>query len=75
MHRTGRINARHLRNSHIRLLLNQSFPGVSKKRSTPNFPKNEHFLPSDTYTCAYQGVRKVRFSESLACFVFSKHPF
>ena len=26
-------------------------------------------------TCAYQGVRNVRFSENLACFVFSKHLF
>ena len=24
---------------------------------------------------AYQGVRNVRFSENLACFVFLKHPF
>ena len=28
-----------------------------------------------TRTCAYQGVRNVRFSENLACFVFLKHPF
>ena len=27
-----------------------------------------------TRTCAYQGVRNVRFSENLACFVFLKHP-
>ena len=26
-------------------------------------------------TCAYQGVRNVRFSENLACFVFLKHLF
>ena len=26
-------------------------------------------------TCVYQGVRNVRFSENLACFVFLKHPF
>ena len=26
-------------------------------------------------TCAYQGVRNVRFSENLTCFVFLKHPF
>ena len=26
-------------------------------------------------TCAYQGVRNVRFFEDLACFVFLKHPF
>ena len=28
-----------------------------------------------TRTCVYQGVRNVRFSENLACFVFLKHPF
>ena len=28
-----------------------------------------------TRTCAYQSVRKVRFSENLACFVFLQHPF
>ena len=28
-----------------------------------------------TRTCAYQGVRNVRFSENLAGFVFLKHPF
>ena len=50
--------------------------GVSRKQSTPNFLKNEHFLPSDsTRTCAYQGVRNVCFSENLPCFVFLKHPF
>ena len=24
--------------------------GVSRKQSTTNFPKNKHFLPSDTHT-------------------------
>ena len=24
--------------------------GVSRKQSTPNFPKNEYFLPPDTHT-------------------------
>ena len=28
-----------------------------------------------TRTCAYQGVRNVRFLENLACFVFLKQPF
>ena len=28
-----------------------------------------------TRTCVYQGVRNVRFSENLACFVFLKHLF
>ena len=33
---------------------------VSRKQSTPNFPKNDHFLPTDsTPTCAYQRVRFV----------------
>ena len=27
------------------------------------------------YAVKYQGVRNVRFSESLACFVFLTHPF
>ena len=26
-------------------------------------------------TCTYQGVRNIRFSGNLACFVFLKHPF
>ena len=36
--------------------------GVSRKQSTSNFPKNEHFLPPDMhmYVCV---------------FVFFKHPF
>ena len=49
--------------------------GVSRKQSTPDFPKNEHILPPDTPMCAYQGLRYVRFSENLACFVFLKLPF
>ena len=28
---------------------------------------SEHFLPTNTHTCAYHGVRNVRFSENLAC--------
>ena len=49
---------------------------VSRKESTPNFPKNDYFLLTDsTPTCAYQGVRKIRFLENLAWFVFLKHPF
>ena len=39
------------------------------------FPKNENFSPSDTHTYVYQGVRNVRFSENLACFVFLNHRF
>ena len=33
--------------------------GVSRKQSTPNFPKNEYFLPPDTHTwgkkCSFLG--------------------
>ena len=36
---------------------------------------NISYLLIRTRTCAYQGVRNVRFSENLACFVFLKHPF
>ena len=43
--------------------------GVSRKQSMPNFPINEHFLPSDTHThvfvsggtFVYRGVRDVCF--------------
>ena len=35
------------------------------------FPKNEYFLPPDTYTHTdVSGVRNVRFSENLVRFVF-----
>ena len=49
--------------------------GFSRKQSMPNFPKNEHFLPPHMYTCVYQGVRNVHFSEYLECFILLKHPF
>ena len=51
---------------------------ASRKQSTPNFPKNKHFLPPPpwyTHVRAYQWVRNLRFSENLRCFVFLKHPF
>ena len=53
---------------------------VSRKQSTPNFPKKRTFLtPWDEHvyvrTCAYQGVRNFVFSENLAYFVFLKYPF
>ena len=39
------------------------------------FRKNKHFLPPNTHsTRAYQGVRNIRFSENLACFVFMLPP-
>ena len=49
--------------------------GIIRKQSSPNFPKNKHFLPPDTHTyCAYQGVRNVHFSENLTGFVFFETP-
>ena len=39
--------------------------GVTRKQSTPKSPKKEHFL----------GVRNVRFSENMWCFVFLLFPF
>ena len=39
------------------------------------FQKTNIPPPIRTYTCAYQDVRNVRFSENLACFVFLKHSF
>ena len=44
---------------------------VTRKQSTPNFPKNEHFLSpnTQTYVCV-SGGKHVRFLENLACFVF-----
>ena len=50
--------------------------GVSRKHSTPNFPKKEHFLPADTHTyVCVSGGKNARFSENLAFFVFLKQPF
>ena len=40
-----------------------------------SFSKLSIFSSWKTCTCAYQGVRNVRFSENLARFVFLKHPF
>ena len=48
-----------------------------KKTKQAKFSKNEHLLPSDTYTYLrvhIREVRNVRFSENLNCFVFLKHP-
>ena len=49
----------------------ESLNGGNKKQSTPNLPKNNHFLTPDTYThvCILWGIN-VYFSENLASFVF-----
>ena len=44
--------------------------GVSRKQSTPNFPKNEHFLPPDTH-----GVRYVHFQKIWRAFFSWKTQF
>ena len=51
--------------------------GVSKKNKARQiFQKTNISYPLiRTSTCAYQGVRNVRFSENLTCLVFFKHPF
>ena len=28
--------------------------GVSRKQSTPKFPKNKHFVPTDSHTYAFE---------------------
>ena len=45
--------------------------GCFKKTEHAKFSEKRTFL---TITCAYQGVRNVRFSENLTWFVFLKHP-
>ena len=51
-------------------------PLFATLQSTPNFPKNEHFLPPYThkYACI-SGGKKCSFSENFACFVYVKQPF
>ena len=47
-----------------------------KNKARQIFRKTNIFYPQiRTRTCAHQGVRNVRFSEHLTCFVFLKHPF
>ena len=48
-----------------------------KTKQHAKFSEKRTFLtPYFLRTCAYQGVRNVRFSENLACcFVCLKHPF
>ena len=58
----------------------ESQNGCFKKTKHAKFFVKRVFITSwyahiHIYTCAYQGVRKVRFSENLACFVFLKTRF
>ena len=51
--------------------------GCFKKIKHVKFSEKTNISDSliGTRTSAYQGVRNVRFSENLACFVFFRHPF
>ena len=58
----------------------ESQNGCFKKTKYVKFSEKRTFLTSwYAHLCVYQGrgrgVRNVRFSENLACFVFLKHPF
>ena len=48
---------------------------IRQKSESQNgcFKKTKHARFSEKRTYTYQGVRSVRFSENLACFVFLKH--
>ena len=49
--------------------------GVSRKQSTPNFPKNEHFLPPDTHTyVCVTGAKKCLFFGKFGVLCFLKTP-
>ena len=46
--------------------------GITRKRSTPNFPENEHFLPPDanTYVCVSEGKKCLFFGKfGVPCFL------
>ena len=46
---------------------------VFQEQSTPNFPKNEHFVPFDTYVCV-SGGRKYSFFGKLGVLCFLETP-
>ena len=49
--------------------------GVSRKQSTPNFPKNEHFLPLDTHTyVCVSGGKKCSFFGKFGALCFLETP-
>ena len=49
--------------------------GVSRKQSTPNFSKNEHFLPPDTYTyVCVSGGKKCSFFGKFGVLCFLETP-
>ena len=49
--------------------------GVSRKQGTPNLPKNQHFLPPDTYPyVCVSGVKKCSFFGKFDVLCFLKSP-
>ena len=59
-------------NSSVIRQKSKSQKGCFKKTKHTKFSEKQTFL---TDSCAYQGVRNVRFLENLDCFVFLKHLF
>ena len=58
--------------SNFALLRTNLKTGVSRKQSTPNFPKNKHFLPPDTHTyvCISRGKKCLFFGKfDMLCFL------
>ena len=45
--------------------------GVTRKQSTPNFPKNKHFLPTDTHAhaCVSEGKNVFFRKFGVLCFL------
>ena len=70
-----KLNVIRINSSVIRQKVNLK-TGVSRKQSTPNFPKNEHFLPPDThmYVCV-SGSKKCSFYGKFGVLFFFKNPF
>ena len=68
-------------NSAKHIVGNKAKGRISKRLFQKNKPRlifrktNISYPLIRSRTCAYQGVRNVRFSENLAYFVFLKHPF
>ena len=53
----------------------ESQKGVSRKQSTPNFPKNEHFLSPDTHTyMCVSGSKKCLFFGKFGMLCFLETP-
>ena len=58
--------------SNFALLRTNLKTGVSRKQSTPNFPKSKHFLPPDTHTyvCISGGKKCLFFGKfGMLCFL------